>query len=305
LVLTGLSMPNMNGHDMIREIKKVNPDAEVLIFSSHTDSLTLLSCIHLGISDFISKPADINKMSIIFLKVLLNMKRKNTILNQIKLKNEKNEEVLSFLYENSMSLDIVNYYKGLVFKSAAFIQEINKESITLKVNNLQLLACKSEKKAVLDSSLIGENILCSLINVKEGEYELLLKKEEFFYPLLKNTKDIMLETSKEVKAYIKTKKDLFCTIKEISKKELFFVCNKQDLDIKEHDEIEVFVFLNNSENDTYKRIKGIVFKVEKEDEIQKVLLLIKKDKSVEAYLEKYICRRELFLLNEFKDTFLL
>lgn len=33
LVLTDLTMPRMNGHDMIREIKKINSDVEIVILS--------------------------------------------------------------------------------------------------------------------------------------------------------------------------------------------------------------------------------------------------------------------------------
>lgn len=304
LILTGLNMPNMNGHDMIREIKKISPDIEVLILSSHRDSMTLLSCIHLGISDFISKPADINKMIIIFLKVLSNMKRKSEVCRQIKLKDEKNEEILSFLYENSMSIDIINYYKGLVFRSAAYIKEVNEESIKLKVNHLQLLACKNEKLAVLDSSLIGENISCSLISSNEEEYEILLKKETFFYPKLKNYSDLILETNQDVKAYFKINKKIFCKINKISKKEISFSFDESNCDIKKHDEMELYLFLDNEENDNYQKVHSIVYKITKENNICKIILLLKKDKNIEEYIEKYLSKREVSLLKEFKNEFL-
>ena len=305
LVLTALNLPKLNGHDMIREIRKIHVDAEILVLSSHTDSSTLLSCIHLGISDFISKPADDDKMIIIFLRVLLNMKKKDDIFSQIRLKNEKNEEILSFLHENSMPIDIINYYKGLVFRSSAYIKEVDEESIRLKINSLQLLACKNEKFAVLDSSLIGENICCSLLEVYDDNYEILLKKEKFFYPKLKMDNEVTLESCQKINGFFMLNENkVLCKINKISKKEIFITFEDNHFDIKKHDEIDFYLFIKNKIS-SYERVESIVYKIIKKDNINKIILLIKKDKNIEEYIQKYIFTREEELLEEFKRKFLL
>jgi YesN/AraC family two-component response regulator len=79
LVLTDLTMPKMNGHEMIREIKKIDSDAEIVILSAHSDSDNLMTSFHIGVSDFIQKPITAPKMINVFLKVLSNIKRKKNI----------------------------------------------------------------------------------------------------------------------------------------------------------------------------------------------------------------------------------
>lgn len=56
LVITDLNMPMMDGHTLIKRIKKINDKIDFLIISAYTDTEYLLTSIRLGVSGFIEKP---------------------------------------------------------------------------------------------------------------------------------------------------------------------------------------------------------------------------------------------------------
>ncbi len=56
IVLTDIQMPGMDGIDVLTRIKRINPDAEVIIITGHGDMEQAVKSIQLEASDFISKP---------------------------------------------------------------------------------------------------------------------------------------------------------------------------------------------------------------------------------------------------------
>jgi two-component system cell cycle response regulator len=56
IVLTDIKLPVMSGLDMIREIRKIGPDCQIIILSAFCDTEYLLECISLGINQFSIKP---------------------------------------------------------------------------------------------------------------------------------------------------------------------------------------------------------------------------------------------------------
>lgn len=56
LVISDISMPNMDGLSMISHIKEINPSARIIVTSAQNDAHKLLSLINLGIDRFLTKP---------------------------------------------------------------------------------------------------------------------------------------------------------------------------------------------------------------------------------------------------------
>ncbi|QGG46471.1 response regulator [Heliorestis convoluta] len=64
IVLSDISMPMMNGLDMARAIKEINPEQMILLISAHNDSVNLQKASALGITSdyFIIKPIDKDRL---------------------------------------------------------------------------------------------------------------------------------------------------------------------------------------------------------------------------------------------------
>ncbi|MBI2266091.1 MAG: response regulator [Armatimonadetes bacterium] len=58
IVITDLDMPNMNGIEAIRMIRRHDPDASILVCTSSTDEEQLSAVFRLGVSEILPKPMD-------------------------------------------------------------------------------------------------------------------------------------------------------------------------------------------------------------------------------------------------------
>ncbi len=308
IVLTDLTMPKMSGHEMIREIKKIDPDEEIVILSAHSDSDTLMKSFHIGVTDFIAKPVNASKMITTFLKVLSNIKRKElkySCDNEVK-ESSGSEDILKIHIANQIKLEVINYYKKVPIINEATVLKVEEDRITIKTSYAQLVAIKNEKKTILDSSFIRENIDCELVEIDFDRYEALLKKKDMFFPEAKNKNELVVEPTNSTKAYIKNqKKEIVATIKSISYKELVLNIKKDDNIYEKHQNVQVkIVFLHDDENS--KPIDSIdaagsIFKID--ESINKgidLTILLKENENI----KKFTFTRESQIIDEFKEKFL-
>jgi PAS domain S-box-containing protein len=56
VVLVDIKMPGMDGLEVLRRVKNIKPDTEVIIITGHGDMSSAIEALQLGASDFINKP---------------------------------------------------------------------------------------------------------------------------------------------------------------------------------------------------------------------------------------------------------
>jgi two-component system NtrC family sensor kinase len=64
IVLTDIKMPGMDGIEVLKEVKKINSETEVIIITGHGDIDTAIEALQYGASDFINKPVRDEALSI-------------------------------------------------------------------------------------------------------------------------------------------------------------------------------------------------------------------------------------------------
>ncbi len=62
LVISDIMMPGRSGVELLRDLKKGNPDISVLIITGLSDMDTAMECVRLGADDYITKPFGINRV---------------------------------------------------------------------------------------------------------------------------------------------------------------------------------------------------------------------------------------------------
>ncbi|WP_347273997.1 response regulator [Candidatus Kuenenia sp.] len=92
LVISDLTMPAMNGVQLIAEIKKANPSTRAIIMTGYGSTEAVIEAMHTGVSDFITKPFKLEHMKKVIRKVL--SESENTGTNAYSEKNHRNEEPL-------------------------------------------------------------------------------------------------------------------------------------------------------------------------------------------------------------------
>ena len=83
LIFTDINMPNMNGLQMIENIRKTDIDIPIVIFSAYDDKECLLEGIKLGIDGYVLKPFDYDEVEAIITKIskkISNIEDKKNII---------------------------------------------------------------------------------------------------------------------------------------------------------------------------------------------------------------------------------
>lgn len=59
IVLSDIEMPKMNGIEMIKEIKKINPNIFTILLTAYTETSYFIEAIHAKVDRFLTKPLDV------------------------------------------------------------------------------------------------------------------------------------------------------------------------------------------------------------------------------------------------------
>ncbi|HEY3307376.1 MAG TPA: HD domain-containing phosphohydrolase [Desulfuromonadaceae bacterium] len=62
LVVSDIMMPGRSGVELLKDLKKVDPEIAVLMITGLSDMNTAMECIHLGADDYITKPFGISRV---------------------------------------------------------------------------------------------------------------------------------------------------------------------------------------------------------------------------------------------------
>ena len=68
VVLCDLKMPNMDGMEALRIIKKTDPNAVVILFTGYATVKKAVESMKLGAFDFVEKPIDFEKFGVVIQK---------------------------------------------------------------------------------------------------------------------------------------------------------------------------------------------------------------------------------------------
>ena len=80
IVITDIKMPGMDGIEVLKQIKVLNPDAEVIIITGHGDIENAIEALKHGASDFINKPVRDEALAI----ALIRAREKFDLKQQVK-----------------------------------------------------------------------------------------------------------------------------------------------------------------------------------------------------------------------------
>jgi len=113
IVITDITMPVMNGIDMIKAIKATNDNQSIIVMSSHDKPEYTVPLINLGVDRFILKPFDIK----IFLSVLSKVcgsidayNEKERLQQEVDIKNNEIEAILDLVDIGVIRIDIDKVY---------------------------------------------------------------------------------------------------------------------------------------------------------------------------------------------------
>jgi two-component system response regulator AtoC len=77
-------MPGMDGIELLRRIKEIQPDADVIMITAHGSIQTAVEAMKLGAYDYFCKPFDPDELSLLMERICANraLRNKNRTLRE-------------------------------------------------------------------------------------------------------------------------------------------------------------------------------------------------------------------------------
>ncbi len=107
IVVTDIRMPNMDGIELSKRIKQINPSQHILVISAHNESNILQKLINIGINTYIHKPLDFNELLDSIYKISQQIEHENKTSIELNDTQKLNDELNA----------LMNGYDSLVIAS--------------------------------------------------------------------------------------------------------------------------------------------------------------------------------------------
>ncbi|MFW6138990.1 MAG: response regulator, partial [Spirochaetota bacterium] len=143
LVITDLVMPEVDGIQVLRKVKKLQPETEVILITAYSSYNSALDAIHFGAFDYIPKPVNTSEFK---LRVDRAISKRKTVLE----KNEKIQEMERLCYT------IAHDFKATLLSIKGFIDILlGEHSDKLNEEGSFLLSRISHNVEAMDSMVGG------------------------------------------------------------------------------------------------------------------------------------------------------
>ncbi|MBT1071214.1 response regulator [Pelotalea chapellei] len=107
IVLTDIMMPIMTGLELAREIRKEDPNAQIIVLTAYNDNDFLLDAIDIGITQFVLKPVQLDKLF-----AAMEKSKENILLHRLLKEQHDHIRMLSDALEQSPSITMITDTQG-------------------------------------------------------------------------------------------------------------------------------------------------------------------------------------------------
>lgn len=188
LIISDISMPLMNGIEMVKNIREINQNIPIILFTAFSDKEYLLESINLGIDRYINKPLDkeifFDSLSIVLKK--LDNERLAKKYQEEKIQNKINEASLEALKKSTQIYPIPTFIlknESLYFINESAVRLCEFERVE------DMLTCD-----ILEKKLVKkEGFLDSFLNLDS-----LKEKNKILWQFKNGRQKIFLVSKKEI-----------------------------------------------------------------------------------------------------------
>ena len=136
VILLDINMPNMNGLEMLTELKKIKPDSRVLILTIHNEIDYLVKAIELGVNGYILKDSECSTLK----KAIFTVYEGSTYIQPsltplIREKSEEQKNIFNTL--TARELDVLRLLSsGMLNRDIANVLDISEKTVKNHVSNI-------------------------------------------------------------------------------------------------------------------------------------------------------------------------
>lgn len=120
VVLTDFRMPGMNGLEILRRVKALNPEIQVIIMTAYGSIEDAVTAMHQGAWDYLAKPIDLDELEIKLQKIVEHnaLLRENELLKTRIAATELKTEII---YKSSAMAEVLNLVARISDSQAAVL----------------------------------------------------------------------------------------------------------------------------------------------------------------------------------------
>jgi DNA-binding NtrC family response regulator len=117
IIILDLNMPGMGGIETLKTIRNLSSDVVVIIITAHGDIETAVSAIKLGAYDFVEKPFELDRISVLIRKAseTVHLKREVTFLREEKFDTYSFNNIIG---NSQIMKDVINLAKKVAASDA-------------------------------------------------------------------------------------------------------------------------------------------------------------------------------------------
>ena len=316
IVVSDLSMPNMNGFELIKELKQIKPSVQIIIISAHNDQNVLLNAIHIGVCDFVPKPISMGGLQNALEKAIDTLKLiyKKELHREIEDTQEshKNEAIneLMRVKKSGNDIQLINHYRGVPIIHTGFIDKIEDEQLIITTTYPQIMASKYEQNITITSELLAHDIEAKYVKSDFFKSVIVVNNLAFSQTTAKKRQQIRVEVDDGFYINLtnsKNQKTIAQAI-DISNKAIYVELLDFSGDISDGESFKLELLLQNRQIKSDIKVYRIIKKEIETDIHDKshlthrtfvVFFLDFNSEDLET-LHKYIYERQLELLAEFR-----
>lgn len=151
-VLLDVMMPGLDGIDVLKQIKKIDPQLSVIIFTGHSSKDTAVEALKGHADDYLEKPLDVGKMDEVIRRAIEARQGKNKCGPDTASVEGKIEKVKQFTQRNCFKKTTLEDAAAAVCVSPKYLSRLFKERagisfteyrLKIKMEQARQLLCKS------------------------------------------------------------------------------------------------------------------------------------------------------------------
>lgn len=313
ILITDIKHQRLSGIDLIRAIKQINNNVEIIIAAPNCEKDTLLSAIRLDVVDVLEKPFQTESLDTSLLKAHVRILQKkeyielkrNSLETEIDSSdNSKITRVFDMLKRDEIPIDIINFYKGLPIINSGYVKDVKDGNIYIQTQSLQKLVMNLEKYINVESSILPKPIKFDVADMNSYAAPVKLINPKVRNFSLRRRKDVrLLPDNSFALTLIADNHNIATRVDDVSSELITYtVINIEDKDLLDDGKtIDTSLkFVLDKEGEVELDFKSEIKRIQRGDKIIFAIKPILEDQNAEDF-NQYILQREFQIINELKN----